>query len=271
MVLYTIVSLSSLILKKRLGMFRYFIFFIFIVLSLHARELPKSTALVFASGNNKFVLPEVIKSFNLLHPETEILVEYGATGDLANAIMEGVNYDIFLAADMESAEKVYLAKKSAIPAKQYTQGILVLFVPADKTLEQKKLNILKDKKIKNITIANAKTAPYGKAAVEVLKNTKLFDNLSGKIRYSTDISTAITNVVWYDDAAFLSKSGIRSLPSGYRTEGVNWIEIEQSLYTPIKQGLTVSKSGSENECAKKFVDFILSKEGQDIFKSYGYK
>jgi molybdate transport system substrate-binding protein len=252
-------------------MFRYFVFLIFIVLSLHARELPKSTALVFASGNNKFVLPEVIKSFNLLHPEAEILVEYGATGDLANAILEGVNYDIFLAADMESAQKVHIAKKSATPVEQYSQGSLVLFVPADKTLSQKKLNILKDKKIKNITIANAKTAPYGKAAVEVLKNTKLFDDLSGKIRYSTDISTAITNVVWYDDAAFLSKSGIRSLPSGYRTEGVNWIEVDSSLYTPIKQGFTVSKSGLENECAKRFINFVLSKEGQEIYKAYGYK
>lgn len=250
---------------------RYFVFLIFIVLSLQARELPKSAALVFASGNNKFVLPEVIKSFNLLHPESEILVEYGATGDLTNAIMEGVNYDIFLSADMENAQKIYLAKKSVVPAKQYAQGVLVLFVPADKALGQKKLNILKDKKIKNITIANAKTAPYGKAAVEVLKNIKLFDDVSDKIRYSTDISTAITNVVWYDDAGFLSKSGIRSLPSSYRTEGVNWIEIDQSLYTPIKQGFVVSKSGLENECAKKFIDFVLSKEGQDIYKAYGYK
>ncbi|MDD2651551.1 MAG: molybdate ABC transporter substrate-binding protein [Sulfurimonas sp.] len=131
--------------------------------------------------------------------------------------------------------------------------------------------ILKDKKIKNITIANAKTAPYGKAAIEVLKNANLFNELSGKIRYSTDISTATTNVVWYDDAAFLSKSGINSLPSGYKAEGLNWIEIDQSLYTPLQQGLTVSQSGSENEYAKKFVDFILSKEGQNIYRAYGYK
>ena len=252
-------------------MLRYFIFSIFIILSLNARELPKGTTLILAAGNNKFVLPEIIKSFNLLHPEAKILVEYGATGDLANAIIAGVNYDIFLAADMENPQKVYLAKKSALPAQQYTQGVLVLFTPADKTLGQKKLNILKDKKIKNITIANAKTAPYGKAAVEVLKNTKLFDGLSNKIRYSTDISTAITNVVWYDDAAFLSKSGIRSLPSGYMTEGVNWIEIDSSLYTPIKQGFTVSKSGLQNEYSKKLVDFILSKDGQNIYKAYGYK
>ncbi len=252
-------------------MFRYLILSIFIILSLHARELPKSSALVLASGNNKFVLPEIIKSFNLLYPESEILVEYGATGDLTSAIIEGVNYDIFLAADMQSAQKVYEAKKSFEPPKQYAQGILVLFAPADKVLNQKKLNILKDKKIKNITIANAKTAPYGVAAVEVLKNAKLFDDVSSKIRYSTDISTAITNVVYYDDAAFLSKSGVLSLPSGYKTEGVNWIEVDSSLYTPIKQGLSVSKSGSENTCAKKFVDFILSKEGQDIYKAYGYK
>ncbi|MDD2652923.1 MAG: substrate-binding domain-containing protein [Sulfurimonas sp.] len=135
-------------------MLRYFIVFMLIVLSLYAKEPSKGAVLVFASGNNKFVLPEVVKKFNLLYPEAEILVEYGATGDLANAIMDGVNYDIFLAADIQSVEKVYLAKMSVMPPKQYAQGILVMLVPLDKTLEQKKLNIRATCKFNPHQVAN---------------------------------------------------------------------------------------------------------------------
>lgn len=252
-------------------MLRGFILLLIFVFSLEAKEIERNTVVVFASGNNKFVLPQVIKRFNNLYPNTKILVEYGASGDLASAILDDVYYDIFLAADMDIPENIYIANKSATPVKKYAQGSLILFIPADKTLSEKRLNILKDEKIKDITIANPKTAPYGKAAVEALKNANLFDSLAGKIKYSTDISTVIQNSIWYDAAGFLSKSGVYSLPSAYKTEGVNWIEIDQSLYTPINQGYVLSKEGLENGHAMKFLNFLLSKEGQDIYKAYGYK
>lgn len=109
------------------------------------------------------------------------------------------------------------------------------------------------------------------AAMEILKNFSLLKFLEKKIRYSTDISTAITNVIWYDDAGFLSKSAIESLPTGYKEEGVNWIEVDQSLYTPIVQGYVISKHAKSNDNAVKFIDFLLSEEGQIIYKANGYK
>lgn len=208
---------------------------------------------IFASGNNKFVLPTLLKSFYKKYPDAKVMIQYGATGDLASAILEGVNYDIFLAADMSYPQKIYDNQKAIYPPKEYARGILILFVPADPTLNQKKLKVLKDKKIKNITIANKKTAPYGKASIEVLKNSEVYDSVSSKLRFSTDISTAVTNVVWYDDAGFLSKSAINTLPIGYKKEGVNWIEVDKELYTPIIQGCVISKEGAQNINATRFM------------------
>ncbi|MBU1658058.1 substrate-binding domain-containing protein, partial [bacterium] len=76
---------------------------------------------------------------------------------------------------------------------------------------------------------------------------------------------------WYDDAGFLSKSALHSLPVGYTVEGVNWIEVESSLYTPIIQGFVVSEMGLQNTSAIKFIDFLLSPEAQAIYKAHGYK
>ena len=226
---------------------------------------------IFASGNNKFVLPTLLQNFYKKYPNLNAVVQYGSTGDLAESILNGVHYDIFLGADMKFAQKIYDAKKALYPPREYTRGSLILFVPADKTLNQKKIKILKDKKIKHITIANKKTAPYGVASIEVLENTKLFKSIGQKVRYSTDISTAITNVIWYDDAGFLSKSALHALPISYRKEGVNWIEIDTELYSPIIQGYVVSKCSINNETTMKFIDFLFSKEGRDIYKEYGYK
>jgi len=249
---------------------RLFIILCISILSLSASEI-KAPANILAAGNNKFVLPVLIKNFYKKYPDARVIIQYGATGDLTSSILNGVNYDILLAANMQYPQKLYDAKKALYPPKEYAKGSLILFVPADKALTQKKLKVLKNKKIKHITIANKKTAPYGNAAVEVLKNSKLFKKLENKIRYSTDISTAITNVIWYDDAGFLSKSALKSLPMGYTKEGVNWIEIDESLYSPIVQGYVISKNGSENINALRFIEFLFSKEGREIYKEYGYK
>lgn len=253
----------------RMKLFVTVLFFLCIsVLSASSISAPAN---IFASGNNKFVLPTLLQSFYKKYPDAKVIVQYGATGDLANAILEGVNYDIFLAADMDFPQKIYEAKKAVNPPVEYARGVLILFVPADATLHQKKLKVLKDNKIKNITIANKKTAPYGKAAVEVLHNSGLHESVSPKVRFSTDISTAVTNVVWYDDAGFLSKSAINTLPVSYRKEGVNWIEIDKNLYKPIIQGYVVSQNGSKNINAKRFIEFLFSKEGRDIYKLFGYE
>lgn len=261
---------------QRCKMEKYFfiLFFSLFTSLVYAHELDsfsKTPAIIFASGNNKFVLPTLMERFYIKHPEAKLIVQYGATGDLAAAVLEGVSYDMFLAADMEYPQMIFKSARAATVPKEYAQGVLILFIPADKTLRQRKLEILKDKNIKHITIANRKTAPYGKAAVEALQNSNLFDAVAKKIRYSTDISTAITNVVWYDDAGFLSKSALHSLPAVYKVEGVNWIEVDASLYTPMRQGLVLSYTGVKNLNAVKFADFIFSNEGKEIYKEYGYK
>ena len=253
-----------------------FLRFVYVVLLsstlalLQADHISAPTA-VFASGNNKFVLPVLVENFYQKHPEARVVVQYGASGDLAASILNDVNYDIFLSADMYYPQKIYDAKKAIEPPKEYARGALILFVPADNAFDKKQLKVLKNKNIKHITIANKETSPYGKASIEVLKNFKLLNTLGKKIRYSTDISTVITNVIWYDDAGFLSKSAISSLPISYRKEGVNWIEVDEKLYTPIIQGYVVSEHGSHNINAIKFLQYLTSKEGREIYKAYGYR
>lgn len=228
-------------------------------------------AIIFASGNNKFVLPVFVENFYRKYPEARVVIEYGASGDLANAILNGVRYDIFLSADRLYSQKVYDAHKALKAPLEYARGSLILFIPKDSTFHQKKLKVLKGKNIKHITIANKETAPYGKATIEALQNAGLLEKVKNKIRYSTDISTVIQNVIWYDDAGFLSKSALHSLPMAYRIEGVNWIEVDQTLYKPIIQAYVVSKEGSENINAVKFLDYMHSDEGRSIYKEYGYK
>lgn len=249
-----------------------FLLFVFLLsTSLYANQPYKKPAIVFAASNLKFVFPQMIKSFYEKYPETRVYIRYDTSGNLANSIMDGSNYDIYFCANLSYAKKVYQAKKSITKPKKYIQGLLILFTPPNSSLYEKKTEILDSKNIANITIANKKSSPHGMASIEVLNNVNCFEKIKYKIRYSVDVATAIDNVIWSGDAGFLPKSALYMIPDNRKKEGRDWIEIDQKLYTPILQTYVISKDGLENDNATKFLNFLKSKIGQKIFKENGYK
>ena len=229
-----------------------------------------STVTILSAANLKFFFSSLIHEYNIKNPNDTINVEFDSSGNLTKEILKGKKYDIFFAANMQYPKKVFTAGKSSTKPKLYTTGSLILLVSSHKGLNTQKINILKDTNIKEITIANKKTAPYGMAAIEALKSSGLYDKLKDKLFYSTDASNIIGDVLWYGHAGILPKSAVNFLPRGYNKEGENWIEIDQKLYAPIRQGFVVSSDGVSNSAVKRFLDFILE-DGQKIFKQNGYK
>ncbi len=239
--------------------------------TLSADNRYKRPASILAAGNLKFVFPQIIQKFYEKYPNASVHIQYGASGTLAEAILAGKEYDIFFSANVAYTQKIYEANKSATQPKKYAQGLLILFVPSNPSLAHKGLKLLADTKITAITVANSAAAPYGVAAMEAIKNSKCCQNILDKIRYSSDVATAIDNVIWQGDAGFLSKSALYMIPDNRKKEGIDWIDIDTKLYSPIIQSYVVSKEGLKNENAQKFLHFIESDEGQKIFRDNGYK
>ena len=70
------------------------------------------------------------------------------------------------------------------------------------------------------------------------------------------------------DVGFTAKSVV--LSPQMKNKG-RWIEIDDSLYSPIKQGVVILRHGKNNLYAQKFIEFLLSYTGKKILKKYGYK
>ena len=51
---------------------------------------------------------------------------------------------------------------------------------------------------------------------------------------------------------------------------IHWIEVDDSLYPALNQGIILLKRSNNNEAAKKFYNFMLEKEAKKILKQYGY-
>ncbi|MEA2049459.1 MAG: molybdate ABC transporter substrate-binding protein [Campylobacterota bacterium] len=245
-------------------MFRYILFLLLVIATLNAGQVT-----IFGAANLKFFFSDILDEYNKKYPNDKIVICFDATGNLVKKVKAGEKYDIFLAANMKYPQELYKQKLASTKPKIYTTGSLILLVSKHDKLNDDKLNILTDRSIKEITIANKKTAPYGMAAIEALKNSKLYDKVKDKLFYSTDASNIIGDVLWYGNAGILPKSAVNFLPRGYNKYGENYILVDQKLYTPIRQGFVFSKQGSANLAAKRFIDFLLG-EGQNIFKEHGY-
>ena len=227
---------------------------------------------VFASSNLRFVFPQMIKAFYEEYPEASIHIQYEGSGVLAKEILDGIDYDLFLAANMKYPEIVYEHKKAIEAPKVYAQGKVVLYLPKElkKKYKGKKLNeILKQDDIRKIIIANKETAPYGRASLEILKSYKIYAQVKHKIQYTQDIATAVYELLWNDEVGFIPKSALYFFSENKNIEG-DWIDINQNKYQDIFQGYVLSKNGKNNENIVKFLAFLYSKKGQEIFNKYGY-
>ncbi len=119
----------------------------------------------------------------------EVIFSFGATGQLFTQISQEAPFEVFLAADQKRPKKA-VADGYAVPDSLFTYatGKLVLFSKSKDLVQGEET--LKDGKFEKIAIANPQTAPYGAAAVEVMKMLGVYDALAGKIVQGNSIAQA---------------------------------------------------------------------------------
>jgi molybdate transport system substrate-binding protein len=186
--------------------------------------------------------------------------------DLAKQIENGAPFDIFASADVASIDRL-AAKGLIVPETRrlFARGLLVLWTRRDGRVAINKVEELERPEITLIAIAKPEIAPYGRAAVEALKELKLWDRMAAKVVYANNVAQAKQFASSGNaDAAFIPLSLVKS------GEGSH-IEIESRLHSPLNQAIGVIEASGQKEIARRFVDFILSDEGQAVMEGFGYR
>ena len=217
---------------------------------------------VAVAANVSYAIKPLIYEFNKINP-IRVKVILGSSGKLTAQIKNTAPYDIFLSANMKYPNFLYKNNLTQTKPVIYAQGKLALF--SAKKRDLKDISIIN--KMKKIAIANPKTAPYGKAAYEAISNAKLLKGNIKKFVYAENISQTVQYAVVAADIGFIAKSSLSSPQMKKYKKNENYIDIDDSLYTPINQGIALISTKKE---AKEFYDFILSDKAKKIFKEYGY-
>lgn len=224
---------------------------------------------VAVAANVSYAIDTLTKEFNKTHPDTKVRVTIGGSGKLTAQIKNGAPYQLFMSANMKYPEALYEDGIAVTKPVVYAQGGLAYF--STKAQDYSKgIDVVKSETIRKIAVANPRTAPYGKAAIEALKNGGMYESVSKKLVYAESISQTVSYAVSAADLGFIAKSSLYSPKMAAFKKGINYADVDATLYTPINQGIVILKSGEKNSEAEAFYEFVLSKKSKDILKDFGY-
>jgi molybdate transport system substrate-binding protein len=196
---------------------------------------------------------------------TEVVFVYGSTAQLAQQIDNGAPFDLFAAADTEHIDQLVARGKLVGSSRAvYASGQLALWIPGGDGAGVLSLKDLAMPVVRYVSIAQPELAPYGRASVEALKNSNLWDPVKAKVIYANNINQAKQMADSGNaDAAFTAYS----LVIGAR--GIV-LKVDPKLYTPIDQAVAIVASSSKPQLAGEFRAFLLGPEGREILTKYGY-
>ncbi|TXT35044.1 MAG: molybdate transport system substrate-binding protein, partial [Comamonadaceae bacterium] len=159
-------------------------------------------------------------------------------------------------------------ENAAVAGSQFTyaMGKLVLWSAKPAIVDQAGA-VLKNGGFNHIAIANPKLAPYGAAAVEVMKSFNVYDSLQTKI--VTGESIAQTHQFISSGNALLGFVALSQVLKDGKIEGSSWV-VPGKLYSPIRQDAVILDKGKGKPAAEALLKYLKADKAKTIITSYGY-
>ncbi|MEI6708900.1 MAG: molybdate ABC transporter substrate-binding protein [Methylococcales bacterium] len=197
-------------------------------------------------------------------------LSFGSSGKFVAQIENAAPFEVFLAADDKTTAKV-LQDGFAVANTDFTYAIgkLVLW-SATAGLVDEQGEVLGKGGFKHIALADPKLAPYGAAALEVLKTKNLLDKLQTLFVQGENISQTYQFVETGNaELGFVALSQVIDPEKGKILKGSAW-QVPETLYAPILQNAVLLKKGEGNPAAPALIEFLKSPEAKAIISKYGY-
>ncbi|WP_462380804.1 molybdate ABC transporter substrate-binding protein [Pseudomonas sp. Marseille-QA0892] len=197
-----------------------------------------------------------------------LVASFGSTGQFYAQIKNGAPFQVFLAADDSTPERLE-KEHEIVPGSRFTYAIgkLVLWSPESDYIDEKG-QVLQQNAFKHLSIANPKTAPYGLAATQTLDRLGLTEMIEGKLVEGQNITQAYQFVSSGNaELGFVALSQVSA--DGQLKSGSAW-RVPEDLYDPIRQDAVILKGAKDNEAAQAFVQYLRSPEAAKVIESFGY-
>jgi molybdate transport system substrate-binding protein len=226
---------------------------------------------IAAAADLQFVFDGLVRQFQAAHPETQVSISYGSSGNFYAQLQQQAPFDLFFSADTAYPKRLADAGlASATNLFLYAMGHIVVWVPAKSSIDLAKpgLNALLDPAIRKIAIANPDHAPYGRAALAALKSLKLYDRVRPKLVYGEHVAQAAEFVqTGAADAGIIALSV--ALSPTMKASG-RFLEVPPDAYPRIEQAGVMLKWAKDPAAARAFRDFVSSDSARAALRQAGF-
>ena len=240
--------------------------FLPIVVLLSAFVVNAAEVMVLAAASLTDSLKQIAVNYEKQSGD-KIIFNLGASSTLARQIEEGAPADIFFSAD--EAKMDGLAKKGLIDTttrKSRLGNSLVVVVASDSALKIDSAHALTNTTVKKLALAEPKTVPAGIYAKQWLEEFQLWPAVEPKVVPVENVRAALAAV----------ESGNVEAGVVYKTDAGISRKVKVAYEVPAKDApdirypLALVKESKQPEAAKKFLNYLDSKDASDIFKKFGF-
>lgn len=198
----------------------------------------------------------------------QISITSGATGRFYQQIRRGAPFDVLLAAD--SSTPAGLEQEGlGLPGTRFTYatGHLALWSREAGYVDAEG-GILQHGQFQHMAIANPLTAPYGAAALAVMQQLGIHEQLHERIVQGESIAQAYQFVASGNaELGFVALSQI--MVDGQLTSGSAWI-VPDAMHQPIRQDAILLQPGASNPAAKALLAYLRTDDARKTMAGYGY-
>lgn len=226
-----------------------------------------ATTLVAVAANFTKPMTEIAAEFEKATGHTAKL-SFGSSGKFVSQMQNGAPFEVFLSADESGPLKLEQSGFTVTGSRFiYALGKLVLW-SATPGLVDDQGKVLGSGSFKHLALADPKLAPYGVAALDVLKNLGLSEKLQPLFVLGENIAQTQQFVSTGNaELGFIALSQV--IDNGKISSGSGWI-VPADSYSPIKQSAVLLVLGAENPAAKALIEYLKSAPALAIIEKYGY-
>ncbi|MGG3883788.1 molybdate ABC transporter substrate-binding protein [Brevibacillus panacihumi] len=224
--------------------------------------------MVLAAASLTDALNSLKSSYEESHPGVKLTYSFGSSGKLAQQIEQSAPADLFLSASQADMNKLD-EKQLILPETRvdFSGNSLVLVTAKENGAAITSFEELTDSSLQHIAVGAPESVPAGRYTKEVLDNLKLWDSLSDRLVFGSDVRQVLTfveagnaevGVVYSSDAATSEKVKVLA-------------EAKEDLHKPIVYPGAVVRDSAHADAAKQFLSYLTSEEGKKALQEYGFR
>lgn len=216
--------------------------------------------------------PALEEAAALVATETGIMprLAYGASGNMARQIAQGAPFEMLIAADEISIQKLAESGQLRDAGHVFAVGRLALFAPRGSALDpvvglEALRPLLAAGRVQRFAIANPEIAPYGRAAEQALRRLELWEALRPRLVFGESIAQAAQFAMMEGATGGLIAHSLVLSPA-LKARG-DFSLVPEALHEPLRHRLALTRRASE--AALRVQAWFLSPQAAAVFARHG--